>query len=159
MNNGSQVVVKVPHLIIGELPPRLRKRARDYFAYGTEFLPLPAGGTLTNSINIESDSDFAIVSAVGVVTSVNNLTLVAFPAIMADMRDTGSGRVLSNIPMHFTSVFGDAQNPFIFWRAGYLKRLRASGTFQVTLQNLDPGNAVNVRLTFHGFKVYDFPEE
>jgi hypothetical protein len=41
---------------------------------------------------------------------------------------------------------------------GYVKRLRASSTLLVQLQNLDPANAFNVRLTFDGFKVFDIPE-
>jgi hypothetical protein len=153
------VIVKVPHLIVGELPPKLRTRYKEKFDYPLEFLPLGAGGTATSSINIEADSDFVIVSSLAVVTSVDNLTLVAFAPIMVDLKNTGSGRTYSSIPEHFSNVFGTAQQPAVWWKDSYVGRLRASSTMQVTLQNLDPANQRNVRISFKGFKIFGFSEK
>jgi hypothetical protein len=152
------VNVRVPHPIIGEIPPGLRKRLKDKFAYGLDFLPLAAATTTPLTINIEADSDFVIVSAQAIVTSTDNLTLQTFNPLLVDMRDTGSGRTFFNSARHFNTVFGTAEAPALWWRMGYVKRLRASSTLLVQLQNLDPANAFNVRLTFDGFKVFDIPE-
>lgn len=152
------VNVRVPHPIIGEIPPGLRKKLKDKFAYGLDFLPLGAGLTVPLPINIEADSDFIIVSAQAIVTDTTNLVLQTFNPILVDMRDTGSGRTFFNSPRHFNTVFGTAEAPAYWWRMGYVKRLRASSTLLVQLQNLDPANAVNVRLTFDGFKVFDIAE-
>lgn len=151
-------VVRVPHPIIGEIPPGLRKRLKDKFAYGLDFLPLAANTTTPLTINIEADSDFIIVSAQAIVTDTLNTTLQTFNPILVDMRDTGSGRTFFNSPRHFNTIFGTAEAPAYWWRMGYVKRLRASSTLLVQLQNLDAANAFNVRLTFDGFKVFDIPE-
>jgi hypothetical protein len=152
-------IVRVPHPIIGEIPPGLRKRLKDKFAYGLDFLPLAANTTAPLTFNVEADSDFIIVSAQAIVTSTDNLTLQTFNPLLVDMRDTGSGRTFFNSPRHFNTVFGTAEAPALWWRMGYVKRLRASSTMLVQIQNLDPANAFNVRLTFDGFKVFDVRED
>lgn len=150
--------VRVPHVISGEFPPKLRKLLKDAFIYGLDFLPLAANTTTTLPLNIEADSDFVIVSAQGIVTDTTNLILQTFNPILVDIRDTGSGRTLDNSPRHFNTMFGTAEAPALWWRMGWAKRLRASSTLQVQLQNLDPANAVNVRLSFMGVKIFDIPE-
>jgi hypothetical protein len=154
----STVVVRVPHPIIGELPPGLRRRLKDKFAYGADFLPLAAGLTATQQVNIEADSDFAIVSAQAIVTSDDNLTLQTFSPFLVDFRDTGSGRTFFNAPRHFNTIFGTAEAPAYWWRMGYLKRLRASSTLSVTIQNLNAATDFNIRITLDGFKIFDIEE-
>lgn len=153
------VIVRVPHIITGEWPPALRRRQKDLFIVTAEFLPLGAGLTATVAVNIEAESDFVIQSAQGLVTSDDNLTLVGFPPILCDLRDTGSGRTFSDAPVPFVSMFGTAQAPAYWWQMGWAKRLRQSSTLMVTLQNLDVANDRNVRLAFWGAKVFRVEEQ
>ena len=151
-------IVRVPHPIIGEIPAKLRKLLKDKFAYGVDFLPLAANANIPLPVQIEADSDFIIVSAQAIVTGTTNLVQSTFNPFLVDIRDTGSGRTFFNSARHFNTIFGTAEAPAYWWRMGYVKRLRASSTMLVSLQNLDAANAFNVRITFDGFKVFNIPE-
>ena len=70
------------------------------------------------------------------------------------MRDGGSGRQLFDRPQHSENEFGTAQLPS--WKE-YPWLVRASGSIQVTVQNLDLVNAFNVRISFSGFKIFGYP--
>lgn len=133
-------------------PTKAQGLALDYFAYGTDFVPLTASLSLTNSINISGDSAFCILSAVLVETATDNTTFLAQAPILFALQDTGSGRALSNIPIHASNWFGTAQEPK-YWDIP--KILAPNATFNVTAQNLEAVNR-NVRVTFHGFKIFGF---
>jgi hypothetical protein len=136
------------------LPPSLRKKVKDFFVYHTNFLPIAAGVTVTNTVAVEADSDFLITEIRAIVTDTTNLTFTATttgaPLLIA-LDDTGSGRRFQNQPVHFNELTGTARQP------GYLpfaKLIRANSVVSIQLQNLDPGNAFNVRLGLFGFKVF-----
>lgn len=124
----------------------------DYFAYATDFTPLGASLTVTNNINISGDSAFMILSAVIVETDTTNTTFLADMPLMAQLSDTGSGRAFSNTAVHADNWFGTAQLPK-YWDVP--KLLAPNATFNVTLQNLE-AVARNVRVAFHGFKIFGF---
>jgi len=131
-------------------PLEARQLAFDYFAYGTDFVPLGASATATQSINILSDSAFFITSAVLVETDVTGLIFLAQAPLLAQLNDTGSGRSFSNTPIHVSNWFGTAEEPKL-WDVP--KLLSPGATFQVTLQNLE-AVARHVRIAFHGFKIF-----
>lgn len=134
-------------------PQGARGNALDYFAYGTNFAPLAAGATTQNPINIQNDSAFCILAAVMVETDTTNLIFLGQRPLLVDLFDSGAGRSLSSTPLHADNWFGTAQEP-LYWPLP--KILGPNSTFSVQLQNLDTVNARNVRVAFHGFKIFGF---
>lgn len=134
-------------------PINARDNALDYFAYGTDFAPLAAGATTTRSIQINSDSAFLVLSAVMVETDTTDLIFLANRPLLVTLTTGGAALSLMNTPIHADNLFGTAQEPK-YWDVP--KVLLPNTTFNVTLQNLDSGNARNVRVAFHGFKIYQF---
>ncbi|MEE8177701.1 MAG: hypothetical protein V3T65_06880 [Acidobacteriota bacterium] len=137
----------------GMLPRRLWAKTKDFFVYGTEFLPLAANAVSANrEIQIQSDSHFVIMAAVIVATSVDDLTTVGPPIPQtARLFDTGSGRELQNHDVHVDNYFGTAILP-AYWT--YPKLIKAASTFRTELTNLS-ATAANVRVDFWGFKIFE----
>ena len=129
--------------------------AFDYFAYGTDFVPLAASGTTTNPISINSDSAFLCLSACLTLTDTTNLIVLAFRPLLTMLSEAGGARNLFNTPQHVENIFGTAEEP------KYLdvpKVWLPNSTVNVQMQNLDTVNARNVRVTFHGFKIFGFSQ-
>lgn len=133
-------------------PEGARNRAIDYFVYGTDFTPLAISATTQNPINIDGSSAFCILSAVKIETFVDNTTFMALSPLLCRLTDGGSGRLLSNQPVHIDNWFGTAQEPK-YWDVP--KILAPNTTLGVELQNQE-AVARNVRLAFHGIKIFGF---
>jgi len=133
-------------------PKSARNLALDYFAYGTDFLPLAAGQTANNQISINSDSAFQVLAVVAVETSDDDLTFLGQNPVLVQISEGGSARNFFNQPLHFNNVFGTAELPMV-WPLP--KLLLPNSTVQVQLQNLEPTDR-NVRIAFHGFKIFNF---
>jgi hypothetical protein len=151
--------IKVPlNPFLGLLPKQLWNRPKDLFIYGAEFLPIAASGAPKVDINIEADSDFLIMAANAVVTDTADAIVASTangfdkfnPPFLVTLTTTGSGRSMMNTGISLANLFGTGQFPAV-WT--FPKLLRASTTFSVTLQNL-VATAFNVRLSFHGIKVF-----
>jgi hypothetical protein len=134
------------------LPEEARGLAMDYFVYGTDFAPLALSATATQSIQINADSAFLILSAVAVETATDNTTFMANRPILCSISTGGAGLSLSNTPIHMNNWFGTAQEPK-YWDVP--KILLPNTTLNITLQNLE-ATARNVRLAFHGFKLFSY---
>lgn len=133
-------------------PDGAKGRAIDYFVYGTDFVPLGASATTTNQIAVNADSAFVILSAVLVETDTTNAIFLAQQPLLFSLSDSGSGRFLSNTPIHADNWFGTAQLPK-YWDIP--KILAPNSTFSVTAANLE-ATARNVRVAFHGIKIFSF---
>lgn len=133
-------------------PDKAKGLAIDYNVYGTDFLPLGVSATVQNPINISGTAAFCILSAVLVETATDNTTLLAFAPLLFRLRDTGSNRELSNIAVAANNWFGTAQEPK-YWDVP--KIIAPNSTFIVEAQNLE-AVARNVRVSFHGFNIYNF---
>lgn len=133
-------------------PNGARGLALDYFAYGTDFVPLAASATTTNPIAINSDSAFFILAATGIETATDNTTFLTQHPLMVQLAEGGSSRNFFNTALHFDEVFGSAEFPMV-WPLP--KLLLPNSTLNVTLQNLE-ATARNVRIALHGFKVFNF---
>lgn len=134
------------------LPGGLVGRAVDEFTYSTVFLPIAAGATLTNSINIQQDSDFVMLARYA--TVFDNVT-GAFVApvnwtALVQFNDAGAGRLLQDAAQPLQSMFWTPAFPVRMWQP---KLLRSSSTFQITLNNIG-ANGLNVRLSLVGAKVF-----
>ena len=125
------------------------------FTYVANFLPVAAAGTpgdvVPFDITIQNDSDFLMQTICGIVTSVDELTFVAqYPATIR-MEDTGAGRNAESRPQHFENMRGTAPLPFYLPVAKLIDR---GGTLTTTITSLDTVNIRNVRLSYHGFKLF-----
>lgn len=133
-------------------PNGAKNLAVDYFAYGTNFSPLAASATTTNPIAINSDSAFFILAATAVETATDNTTFLTQHPLLVQLAEGGASRNFFNESLHFDEVFGSAELPMV-WPLP--KLLLPNSTLNVTLQNLE-AVARNVRVAFHGFKVFNF---
>lgn len=133
-------------------PQEARNLAFDFFTYGTDFLPLALSATTTQAIQINSDSAFMVLSATMVETAIDNTTFFANRPLLVTLTTGGAALSLSNTPIHADNWFGTAQEPK-YWDVP--KILLPNTTFNVQLQNLE-ATARNVRIAFHGFKLFRF---
>lgn len=134
-------------------PDKAKGLAIDYQVYGTDFLPLVAGLTTQNPINISGTAAFCVLSAVLIETATDNTSFLALSPLLFRLRDTGSNRELSNIAIHAVNWFGTAAQPK-YWDVP--KIIAPNSTFIVEAQNLELATNRNVRVAFHGFNIYNF---
>lgn len=139
---------------LGLLPPRVRKRAKDFFTYNITFNTIAASGTSTGSTNIQGDSDFWWIRGNVIITNAAGTTFTSPAAapLLIEINDTASGRSLQDSATALSNLFGTAQLPFDL---PFPREFKSSGQIQAKLQNQDAGNAFVVRLSFHGFKLFN----
>lgn len=131
-------------------PPEAKGLDMDYFAYGADWEPLNASATTSRTIQINQDSAFMILSATLVETDTNNTTFLANRPLLATIGTGGAALDLANTAIHVDNWFGTAEEPK-YWD---VPKLLLPGTaFKVGLQNLEAVNR-NVRVAFHGFKLF-----
>lgn len=142
------------------VPPPLRPYAKDYFGYTVESLNLAGGAVATPTFAVQKDSDFLLCLVTGTARDPANPTVVfAAPALTVLITSSGSGRNLMSRPLDWNNVAGTAQRPFFL---PWTKFIQQSSTVEVQLTNLSPavgGQAYDVRMAFHGFKIFDELEE
>lgn len=132
------------------LPRELWGKQKDYFVGHIDFTPLAANSTQSQGFGVSADADFVILYGTRIVTAVDNVTFIANVPELVTLTDTGSGRNLMSSPIHMDELFGTAQLP-AYW--AFPKLIRAGSTLTATIQSLE-ATARNVRLSFHGFKVF-----
>lgn len=138
------------------LPDWIRERAKEFFVYGANMLPLAAGAQATADIAIQADADFLIVAAALVLTDAANVVFAANRPLTVQITDTGSGRALMNAPMHVDNIYGTAQLP-AYWPLPAL--MNQGGTISTTIVNLDAANGWNIRFAYLGFKIFNVPAD
>lgn len=154
-SGGAGDAITIPALYLDFLPPELRERARDYFSYGADFLNIAAGATATEEIAIQNDSHFLMVAVAGhVVDPANESTVFTSPALTVEIRDQGSGRNLFNRAAAWANVVGTGQLPAYF---PYPKLVDRASTITTTIANVDPAQALRVRMNYIGFKIFGMP--
>lgn len=143
----------VPALYGGFLPPDLKDAPRDYFAYAPPIFNLAPGASGTQTFTVQNDSDFLLVAVAGTVVNAAALaTPVVFPAQTVQFTDSGSGRQLSNRELPWDAAVGTGQLPFYF---PYPKFIDRASDFSTAIANNDPVITIEVRIVFHGFKIFD----
>ncbi len=148
-----------------------KQRARQIellpFFYSTQFLnnAVAVGTTVTQSINIQSDSHFvARYFTITVYTSPNIAVFAGLAPLTIQFFDTGSGRTLFDNPQAIQNVcggvaagVGNGSLPFILPEPWLL---RAGGSIQVSITNLTTGGTgttfPRVDVGMPGMKVFKF---
>lgn len=141
------------------IPPHLHNAKRRGYVYATQFLPLTASLTITNEIQLKTDSFFLVLAGTAVVTDTSDAAIAAaantfdkfnYPFLVT-LSDSASGEPVSNIGVAFDNYFGSARDPF-YWPAPWL--LSPGAVLQVQLQNLLATDR-RVRIAFHGVRIYE----
>jgi hypothetical protein len=140
------------------LHPALHTKRRRTYVYATQFLPLTASLTLTNEIQLKTDSYFLVLAGTMVFTDTSDATIAstanAFDKfnvpVLVTLSDSASGDALNNIAVSADNYFGSGRDPFN-WPAPWL--LAPGATLQVVAQNLI-GTDRRMRLAFHGVRIY-----
>lgn len=151
-SGGAGGNITVPALYLDFLPEEWRDNPRDYFAYSPpDVLTLAAGTSTAQTFTVQQDSGFLFTSLSGHVSDPANENVIADPHLTISIFDQGSGRNLSNRPVHWQNQVGTAQLPFFL---PYPKWFSPTSDIQVTYANIDAAQATRIRLTFHGFKIF-----
>lgn len=145
---------------LGWMPKTFWPYIKNYFGFHLDFVgsnQLPASGSVSLNIQIQSDAYFTILYATLIATDTANTTRLPFAPAMVQLQDSGNGQSFFSTQggAHVDEVFGDANNPGIFAMPYTLK---PSATLGVTLTNLE-AVARNYRCTFHGFKMVPGSDE
>lgn len=144
-------MVAMPGIMEEYLPNELRGRPKDFFTYSTSFLPLAAGASASQTIQINSDSHFLIVmAALTARLDVAAATFSPDPPLTAEIQTSGSGRLFQNEPTDVRNVFGSAELPGIL---PYPKVIDGGSTVTVRLASLGTAD-LNIRVAFLGLKIY-----
>lgn len=132
---------------IGGLPFEL-----DPFTFSLNYTPATLSTTTNQTFLVQADSAFSLVKMTAVVTATDNTTFQTTGAwpFLVTLSDSGSGRDLMDTGVHLYNLFGSAERPFILPKP---KLFDPNSTITGKLQNLS-GTSYNVRLSFHGFKIF-----
>lgn len=137
------------------IPPGLEPLYKAPFSYVAYFDTIASGATKDVAINIENDSYFVTVSQTmdiwDAATGNTTRTDPVNAPMTVTLKDTSSGMYQMNQPAPVGSLFGTAEQPFV-----YLYRSRVylpGGQLLVSLMNRMAA-AQTVRAVFTGFKVY-----
>ena len=151
---GAGKASLVPALYTDYLPPRLMKRARDFFSYNVEILPLAAATTDQATFAVQNDSDFLAVSIVGTARDpAAPGTMFANPGITMQIEDSGSGRTLFNRVVDWAQFVGTAALPGFL---PYPKVIGRSSTVTFTFANLTAAQDYDIRVAVAGFKIFEW---
>jgi len=146
------VFVALPGIMEQYLPDKLRGRPKDFFTYGTSFLPILAGASLTTTVQINTDADFLLVMVVGLARNAATEALVANPTLTAQLSSGSSGRLYSNQALEWDTLYGTAQLPFV---CPYPKVITAGDQLSTQLNHTVAGGTnLNVRIAYHGVKIF-----
>lgn len=121
----------------------------DYYNYNTEIGPVASGASAQATIQIQSDSDFAIAFMSGV--EVVNNTPTTNHYTLLQITDTGTGKTFFNAPTMFQLVMGTGGLPF------YLPapRVVAPNTnLQINVQNVSSAADATYYINLLGARIY-----
>lgn len=131
---------------------------RDFYIYGsqagTTAVPLAAGASASDIINIEADSDFILQKLTyqaDIVGAAFTDSARPIPNVNVQLIDSGSGRQLMQNPTPIPSMFGTGELPFILSNPRLFAK---NSTIQVAYTNFDAAAGYTIRLSFIGYKIY-----
>ena len=120
---------------------------------GTFAAPGPAGQTVGNFL-VDTSSPFMLISTTykaDVAAAAQNSGNTIVPNATVMIQDQSSNRNWMNIAVPVPSLFGTAQLPY-FWPKPRL--IPGNTNVNVTLASFEAAVTNNVRLSFHGYRLY-----
>lgn len=131
------------------------ERNRDFFVYEAEVAAIPiAGGTATDTIQIQADADFVWQKAVfeaDIAGAAQEEATRIIPNVLIQITDTGSNRQLFFNPVPIPSVFGLSGLPFILPNPRLFAKV---STIQIDFTSFEAVITPDIRLSFIGYKFY-----
>lgn len=133
-----------------------KDRRRDFFVYEAGVTAIAAGGTVTDTIQIQSDADFiwqkATYFADNAAAQQTDSSRV-IPNCLIQITDAGSNRQLFFNPVPIPNVFGTGVLPFILPNPRLFLK---SSTIQIDFTSFDAAATPDIRLSFIGYKLYRY---
>ena len=145
-----------------QIPSRLVDPTRHLmmvqpFTQNLTYTSLLTATNAVDSFTTQNDSDLIITKTTyfchTVTTSAPTESTRVIPWATVLMTDTASGRQLMDEATMLTALFGTGELPFI-WPEPY--KISNNSTFSVTVANITTGagETYNIRLQFHGIKLF-----
>lgn len=125
---------------------------KQFYIYELQTLALAAAGTATDTINIDTSSEFHWVMAnyeADIAAAAFTDSTRPIPNVTIQLTDTGSSRQFFQAAIPIPSIFGTGEQPF------YLpieQVFRPNSTIVCDFTNFDAAVAYNIRLALIGWK-------
>lgn len=127
----------------------------DHYIYSINAASIAAGASQSFPLSIEADSNFTwektsvFASLAGATQTQSSQVL---PQVTVQIQDSGSGRLLQNIPVQITSMAGNGQLPFVL---PVPRVFKARSTVIFTLVNTSAAETyTNLQLSLIGYKSF-----
>jgi hypothetical protein len=159
---GWATVQNIPFGVAQYLPVQLQTLLFLPFSFSVSYLPLAAGAAATTQqFTVGNDSHFALTNVTGSAYGTANNPPVFFsqPGVLLLYTDTGSGYQLQDFAQPWNNLVGSmgtAAGQFLY-TVPYLAE--ANSTVNIAATNFDITDALNIRISFSGFKVYGVPRD
>lgn len=134
-----------------------QKFARLFYSYSLTSGVIAAGATATDSVTVESDSDFILTKMSYFATNGAGAALTwnsrIVPLVRIQLRDTGSGRNLLDANQPIPNLFGTGEIPFIL---PTMLRIKANSVLRADFVSFEAADSRLVDLSLVGFKEYRY---
>lgn len=126
---------------------------KDFYIYTARVQNLAPGVSSTQTINIEADANFvavkmAYMADIAGAAQTNDSRVL--PLVRVQIRDSGSGRSLQNIPVPINSVAGQGELPFVL---PIPREFSANASINFSFENYSVATTyANVELSLIGYK-------
>jgi hypothetical protein len=147
---GGQLVPQVSSLI-GVLPARIARAAKNTFLVNLDVLGLAPGAARSVTHRVDPNFDFVAVAAYGKLRSADNLTSKDGNPVLVQLTDErGQSYSPNNGTLDFENFYGSGKQPAIL-----IVPLIIEGPTGITVnfQNLHNADTLNIRTTLAGFLV------
>lgn len=124
------------------------------YTYNAVFNALPAAGTAQQTVQIDAAAPFLIISSTfhaDLAGAAQTSSTYQWPNVTVLLTDTGSNRQLMDQGVPLTSIFGNGMFPYLWPES---KLMAANSGLQVQVTSQEAANTPNLRLAFHGYKIY-----
>jgi hypothetical protein len=121
------------------------------FTANAEFVPILRNVTQGFTNVTDADTAFAWWAQMQDCRDVATLNYVPFPDVLVQVRLDAGGRDMQNVAGALVNTFGNGERPFEMPRPVYIG---PKSSWTTTCQNRETGFDFNLRLSFHGVKIY-----
>ncbi len=146
---AENAVEKQPYTFEVDFATTIIQGATNLFA-----APAAAGGQSVGNFLVDTSSPFVLVSSTyqaDVAGAAVTVSTRPAPNVVITIQDQSSNRNWMNGPVPIPSLFGIGTLPY-FWPQPRL--LPGNTNVQMTLTNYDAASVPNIRLSFHGYRLY-----
>jgi hypothetical protein len=125
------------------------------FATGAAFTPPAPAATQIGNFLVDTSAPFMLISGTyraDIAAAAQTATTRVSPNATVLIQDQSSNRNWMNVAVPVTSIFGQEGGLPYFWPQPRL--IPANTNVQISLTNYEAANTNNIRLSFHGYRLY-----